>query len=58
LTQPPTLVLITPPLCPPSKPCSIQAALLEVIGEGKYRTGDLGGVATTSDFTKAVIDKL
>uniref|UniRef100_A0A7S0VFD1 Isopropylmalate dehydrogenase-like domain-containing protein n=1 Tax=Polytomella parva TaxID=51329 RepID=A0A7S0VFD1_9CHLO len=36
----------------------IQGACLAVIAEGKYRTGDLGGNATTSDFTKAVIDKL
>jgi isocitrate dehydrogenase (NAD+) len=32
--------------------------VLGVIAEGKYRTGDLGGRATTSDFTKAIIDKL
>jgi isocitrate dehydrogenase (NAD+) len=37
---------------------NIQQAVLGVIAEGKYRTGDLGGRATTSDFTKAIIDKL
>lgn len=26
--------------------------------QGKYRTGDLGGKATTTDFTQAVCDKL
>ena len=36
----------------------IQAAVLNVIKEGKFRTGDLGGRASTSDFTKAVCDKL
>jgi len=36
----------------------LQAAVLGVIAEGKYRTRDLGGNATTSDFTKAIIDKL
>ncbi|GFH07891.1 isocitrate dehydrogenase [NAD] subunit, mitochondrial [Haematococcus lacustris] len=37
---------------------NIQQAVLAVIAEGKYRTRDLGGNASTSDFTKAVIDKL
>lgn len=37
---------------------AIQNAVLGTIAEGKYRTGDLGGNATTSDFTKAIIDKL
>lgn len=36
----------------------IQSATLGVIAEGKYRTGDLGGKSTTSDFTKAIIGKL
>ena len=36
----------------------IQKATLDVIAEGKYRTGDLGGKASTSDFTKAICDKL
>ena len=37
---------------------SIQDAVLGVIAEGKYRTTDLGGRSTCSDFTKAIIDKL
>ncbi len=37
---------------------NIQQAVLGVIAEGKYRTGDLGGKATTTDFSKAIIDKL
>lgn len=28
------------------------------LSEGKYRTGDLGGSSTCSDYTKAIIDKL
>jgi isocitrate dehydrogenase (NAD+) len=36
----------------------IQNAVLGVIAEGKYRTGDLGGRSSTSEFTKAIIDKL
>lgn len=36
----------------------IQAAVLKTIAEGKYRTKDLGGNATTSDFTKAIIGNL
>jgi isocitrate dehydrogenase (NAD+) len=36
----------------------IHSAALAVIAEGKYRTGDLGGTATCSDYTKAIIDKL
>lgn len=36
----------------------LQSAVLDVIREGKYRTGDLGGKSTTSDFTKAIIGKL
>lgn len=37
---------------------SIQQAILKVIAEGTYRTKDLGGNATTTDFTKAVIGNL
>lgn len=37
---------------------NIQSAVLGVIADGKYRTGDLGGKSTCSDFTKAIIDKL
>jgi isocitrate dehydrogenase (NAD+) len=51
LLLPPCLLLLLPPR-------SIQQALLSTIAEGKYRTRDLGGSATTTDFTKAVIDKL
>lgn len=36
----------------------IRAAWLEVIQEGKYRTGDLGGKATCSEFTQAICQKL
>lgn len=36
----------------------IESATLKVIEEGKYRTGDLGGKATTTDFTKAICDKV
>ena len=36
----------------------IEKALLGTIGEGKFLTGDLGGTATTTDFTKAIIDRL
>lgn len=37
---------------------AIEDAVLGVIREGKYRTGDLGGRASTTDFTKAICDKL
>ncbi|KAK9824167.1 hypothetical protein WJX72_008227 [[Myrmecia] bisecta] len=37
---------------------NIQAAVLTTIAEGKYRTGDLGGTASTTDFTKAIIGHL
>jgi isocitrate dehydrogenase (NAD+) len=36
----------------------IQGAVLGTIAEGKYRTGDLGGKAKCSEFTKAVIGNL
>ena len=36
----------------------IQAAVLKTIAEGKYRTGDLGGSATTTEFTDAVIGNM
>ena len=36
----------------------IQRACLAVIAEGRYRTGDLGGKASTSDFAKAICEKL
>lgn len=37
---------------------NIQKAALKVIAEGKYRTGDLGGTATCSAYTDAIIDEL
>jgi isocitrate dehydrogenase (NAD+) len=36
----------------------IQKACLDVIAEGKYRTGDLGGSASTTQFTNAICEKL
>ncbi|RWR76857.1 isocitrate dehydrogenase NAD catalytic subunit 5, mitochondrial-like protein [Cinnamomum micranthum f. kanehirae] len=36
----------------------IHNAILKTIAEGKYRTGDLGGTSTTTEFTKAVCDNL
>jgi isocitrate dehydrogenase (NAD+) len=37
---------------------NIEKAILAVIAEGKYTTGDLGGKSTCSAFTKAVCDRL
>ncbi|KAH7681094.1 Isocitrate dehydrogenase (NAD(+)) protein [Dioscorea alata] len=36
----------------------IHNAILSTISEGKYRTADLGGTASTTDFTKAISDHL
>jgi isocitrate dehydrogenase (NAD+) len=36
----------------------IHKSILKTIAEGKYRTGDLGGFATCTDYTKALIDNL
>uniref|UniRef100_A0A161TC74 isocitrate dehydrogenase (NAD(+)) n=1 Tax=Triatoma infestans TaxID=30076 RepID=A0A161TC74_TRIIF len=36
----------------------IEKACLDVIKEGKYRTGDLGGTATCSQFTNEICNKL
>jgi isocitrate dehydrogenase (NAD+) len=36
----------------------IEKACLEVIKEGKYRTGDLGGSAKCSEFTNAICEKV
>jgi isocitrate dehydrogenase (NAD+) len=36
----------------------IHASVLKTIGEGKFRTGDLGGKSTTTDYTKALIGNL
>ncbi|TDL29569.1 hypothetical protein BD410DRAFT_817636 [Rickenella mellea] len=37
---------------------NIASAVFDVIDEGKVRTADMGGSATTSEFTSAVISKL
>ena len=36
----------------------IHSAVLDTIAEGKYRTRDLGGTSSTSDFTGAICDRL
>jgi isocitrate dehydrogenase (NAD+) len=36
----------------------IEDACLGVIREGKFRTGDLGGKATTDDFTRAICERV
>jgi len=36
----------------------ITSAINKVLLEGKFRTKDLGGQSTTTDFTYAVIDHL
>jgi len=36
----------------------IQNAVINTIAEGKYRTVDLGGKASTTEFTQAVCDHL
>jgi isocitrate dehydrogenase (NAD+) len=36
----------------------IQNGIFKVIEEGKYITRDIGGKANTTDYVKAVIDKL
>eukprot|EP00891_Asterochloris_glomerata_P009544 jgi/Astpho2/9544/Aster-03828 len=37
---------------------NIEKAVLETIAAGKFRTRDLGGSTSTSDFTKAILDRL
>jgi isocitrate dehydrogenase (NAD+) len=37
---------------------NIASATFNVINDGKVRTADMGGSATTSEFTSAIIDKL
>ena len=37
---------------------SLREALAAVIEEGKFTTPDIGGQATTKEFTDAIIDKL
>jgi isocitrate dehydrogenase (NAD+) len=36
----------------------IEKAIFEVLAEGKSITGDLGGKSSTSDYTRAIIDKV
>ncbi|KAF6155258.1 hypothetical protein GIB67_019784 [Kingdonia uniflora] len=36
----------------------IHSAIVKTIADGKYRTGDLGGSSTTTEFTKAIVDNL
>ena len=36
----------------------INKAVFKTIAEGKFLTGDLGGKATTTDFTQAIIGNL
>lgn len=36
----------------------IQAATMDVINEGKWITGDLGGKASCSEYTRAICDRL
>jgi len=36
----------------------VDAAVIAVIGEGKFVTSDLGGTATTAEMTQAIIEKL
>jgi len=37
---------------------SIASSTFDVINDGKVRTADMGGSATTSEFTSAIIKKL
>ncbi|KAL5736354.1 hypothetical protein ACOSP7_030813 [Xanthoceras sorbifolium] len=36
----------------------VQNGIVNTIAEGKYRTADVGGYSSTSDFTKAISDHL
>ncbi|CAF2140876.1 unnamed protein product [Brassica rapa] len=36
----------------------IHSAIINTIAEGKYRTADLGGTSTTTEFTKAICNHL
>jgi isocitrate/isopropylmalate dehydrogenase len=38
--------------------CRIEKAVLDVIAEGKHLTRDLGGTATTTEMTDAIVAKL
>jgi isocitrate dehydrogenase (NAD+) len=37
---------------------AIETSIFKVMKEGKYLTGDLGGKAKTTEFTKAIIENL
>lgn len=37
---------------------AIETSIFKVMKEGKHLTGDLGGKAKTTEFTKAIIDNL
>ena len=37
---------------------NVEKAVFDVLEEGRHLTGDLGGGATTLEFTQAIIDKL
>jgi len=41
-----------------AKADDIERAVHAVLKEGKYRTGDLGGSASTTEYTEAIIDKM
>lgn len=36
----------------------IEAAIFDTLAEGKSITGDLGGKASTSEYTKAIVERL
>jgi len=36
----------------------IEKAIFDTLAEGKHITGDLGGKASTSEYTKAIVDRL
>ena len=42
----------------PAEADRLEKAILGVYTEGTVRTADLGGMATTDDFTQAIIDAL
>ena len=37
---------------------AMRESLFAVLGQGKHLTGDLGGKATTREYTQAVIDHM
>ena len=36
----------------------IEQAVLDVLADGKHMTGDLGGKATTTDYTDAIVQRM